>query len=126
MRNLLIPTVLVLTLSIAPVAAVTGENPDRQPLPWLSQQINDRQLNQCKGRVGNPADYSQVERTIPTTQKVVDDTVNFSKDVITTMKGYNTHSPSDPSIGPSGGQIGPSQNVGPTWGRGQDLTIRNR
>jgi hypothetical protein len=126
MRNLLIPTVLVLTLSIAPVAAVTGENPDRQPAPELYQQVNNAQLDQCKGKVGDPADLSQVSRIIPSAQQVVGDTVNFSKDTIATMKGYNTHPPSDPSIGPSGRHIGPSGHVGPAWASGKDLTIHNR
>jgi hypothetical protein len=126
MRTLGALSMLLLALGLWSYPAVAGENPDGKPLPGVSQQINDTQLDQCRGGAGDPADYAQVSRTVPTTQKVVDDTVNFSQDVVSTMKGYNTNPPSNPAIGPSGSQIGPNQNVGPTWGRGQDLTIRNR
>jgi hypothetical protein len=126
MRKLVIPAVLVLTLSLAPIAAVAGENPGNQPMPVLTQQVNDTQLDQITGRVGNPADFSQASKTTATTQKVTDDTVNFSQHVMETMKGYNTNPPNNPSIGPSGPQIGPNSNVGPTWARGQDITMHNR
>ena len=126
MRTLVIPAVLVLTLSIMPVAAVAGEIPDRQLVPELSQPVKDTQLDQFKGRLGDPTDLSQVSRTVPTTQQVVGDTVNFSENVMGTLKGYNTHPPSDPSIGPSESHPGPIGNTGPPWARGKDITIHNR
>jgi len=125
MRTLVIPVVLVLIMGIWAVAATAGENSGSGPSPTVSQQVNDTQLDGCKGRLGNPADLSQVSRTVPNTEQVVGDTVNFSKDVIATMKGYNTHPPDDPSIGTQGSP-GPSQNIGPTWARGQDITMHNR
>ncbi len=126
MRTLVIPAVLVLALSMVPVAAMAGENPGSQPVPGVSQKINDTQLDRCRGGVGDPADLSQASRNVSTTQKVVGDTVNFSENVMGTLKGYNTNPPSDPSIGPSGNQIGPNSNIGPSWARGPDLTVRNR
>jgi len=41
------------------------------------------------------------------------------------MQGYNTHPPSDPSIGATG-HNGPSQGIGPTWMRGKDITVYMR
>ena len=128
MRTMVIPAVLELTLSKMTVAdvAVAWEIPGRQPVPELSQPVNDTQLDQFKGRLGDPTDLSQVSRTVPTTQQVVGDTVNFSENVMGTLKGYNTHPPSDPSIGPSESHPGPIGNTGPTWARGKDITIHNR
>jgi hypothetical protein len=126
MKNLVIPAVLVLTLSLAPVALAAGENPGSQLGPALSQQVNETQLDQCKGKMGDPADYSQVSKTVPNTLQATGDTINFSENVMGTLKGYNTHPPSDPAIGPSGGPIGPSGNIGPTWARGTDITVHNR
>ena len=56
MKNLAISAVLVLCLM--PTAAAAGENPGSQPNPALSQQVNDTQLGQCRGRMGNPTDIS--------------------------------------------------------------------
>ncbi len=126
MRTLVIPAVLVLALSMMPAAAVAGEKPGSGPMPGVSQKINDTQLDQCRGGLGDPADLSQASKTVPTTQKVVGDTVNFSENVMGTMKGYNTNPPSDPSIGPSGSQMGPNSNIGPSWARGPDITLHNR
>ena len=125
MRTLVIPAVLVLTLSMVPVAAVAGDNPGRQPVPELSQQVNDTQLSQYKGKLGEPTDFSQVSRTVPTTQQVIGDAVNFSENIMGTMQGYNTHPPSDPSIAATG-HNGPSQGIGPTWMRGKDITVYMR
>ncbi len=123
MRTLVIPAIWVLTLSLAPMAAVAWDNPGNQPTPGLSQQVSDTQLGQINGKVGSPADLSQTATTTSTAQKVTGDTVNFSPRVMDTMKGYNTNPPNNPSIGPSGSQIGPNGNVGPTWARGQDITM---
>jgi|WetSurMetagenome_2_1015567.scaffolds.fasta_scaffold200325_1 hypothetical protein len=126
MKTLVTPAILVLTLSLAPVVAVAGDNPVNQPVPGLSQEVSDTQLDQFKGKVSDPADLSQTSRTVPTTQKVAEDTINFSENVIATMKGYNTHPPNSPAIGPSG-PIGPSGGIGPTWARGgNDITMHNR
>jgi hypothetical protein len=127
MRNLVIPAVLVLTMTLAPMAALAGENPGGQPMPALSQQVSDTELGQLNGKVRNPADFAQVSRNTSTTLKVAGDTVNFSQHVIDTMNGYNTNPPTNPSCGPSGSQIGPNSNVGPTWAQGgRDITMHNR
>ena len=125
MRTLIIPVVLV--LSLMPMAATAAENPGSRPNPALSQQVNDTQLGQCRGRMGNPADLSPASKTVPTTLQATGDTINFSENVMATMKGYNTHPP-DPSMGPVGptGPSGPNDNIGPTWARGRDITVHNR
>ncbi len=127
MKNLVIPAVLALTLSLAPVALAAGENPGSQLGPALSQQVNETQLDQCKGKMGDPADYSQVSRTVPTAQQATGNTINFSENVMATMQGYNTNPP-DPSMGPVGptGPTGPSGNIGPSWAKGPDITVHNR
>src|SRR3974390_940796 len=98
MRTLVIPAVLVLTLSMVPVAAVAGDNPGRQPVPELSQQVNDTQLSQYKGKLGDPTDFSQVSRTVPTTQQVIGDAVNFSENIMGTCRATT---PIHPAILPS-------------------------
>jgi hypothetical protein len=123
MRTLVIIAVLLLTCMLS-VAAVAGEHAAVQPAPVLSQPVNDAQLGQFRGGMTNPADYARVNRNVSTTQQVSGDTVNFSQDVMATMKGYNTHPPSDPSIGPKG--AGPAGGVGPTWLKGPDITQHNR
>jgi|WetSurMetagenome_2_1015567.scaffolds.fasta_scaffold119650_2 hypothetical protein len=120
MRTLVITAILMLTLSMAPVGALAGENPGGQPVPGVSQQVNDTQLDRCKGKVGDPADYSQVSRTVPTTQRVVDDTVYFSKNVMKTIDGTYGHR--EPGTGPQG-KVGPNyNNIGAPWTRGKDIT----
>ncbi len=127
MKNLLIPAVLVLSMTLAPVAAGAGANPGGQPAPALSQQVNDTQLDQFKGKMGDPVDFSsQASRLVPSTvvpqtQQVTGDTINFSEHVMDTMQGYNTH-PSNLSTGP----LGPGGNVGPSWLRGPDITVHTR
>ena len=125
MKTLAISAVLV--LSLMTTAAAAGEHPGSQPNPALSQQVNDTQLGQCRGRMGNPADLSQAEKTVSTTLQSTGDTINFSENVMATMKGYNSNPP-DPSMGPVGpaGPSGPSGNIGPTWLRGPDITVHNR
>ncbi len=127
MRTLIIPAALVLALSLMPMAAAAGENPGSQPNPALAQQVNDTQLGQCRGRMGNPVDLSQASKTVPTTLQATGDTINFSENVMGTLKGYNTHPP-DPAMGPVGpeGSCGPSGNIGPSWARGTDITVHNR
>jgi hypothetical protein len=121
----MISGVLVLALALTPVAAGAGDNPGQQPVPGVSQQVNDMQLSNFKGRVGDPADLSQASRTVSTTLQVVGDTVDFAGNVMDTMKGYNTHPPNNPAIGPSG-HTGPAGNIGPSWLQGKDITVRMR
>jgi hypothetical protein len=123
MKTLAISGVLALALTLTPVAAGAGDNPVQQPVPGVSQQVNDTQLSHFKGKVGDPADLSQASSTIPTTLQVVGDTINFAEDVMATMKGYNTHPPNNPAIGPAG-HTGPGGNIGPSWLQGKDITIR--
>ena len=68
-----------------------------------------------------------MEKTVPTTLRATGDTINFSENVMGTLKGYNTNPP-DPSMGPIGptGPCGPSGDIGPTWMRGTDITVHNR
>lgn len=130
MKTLVIPAVLGLIMTLAPVAASAGENPVNQTTPALSQQVNDTQLDQFKGRLGDPVDFSsQASRFVPSTVlpqtlQIVGDTVNFSENVMGTLKGYNTH-PSNLATGPTG-SLGPGSNVGPSWLRGPDITVRAR
>ena len=125
MKTLVISAVLLLTLSLLQVGAVAGEPPGSQALPGGAQPVNENQLDQLKGGVGNQADYSQVSRAVPATRGVVEDNVYFSTNVMKTIDGTYPHS--DPSPGPQG-QVGPVGNcVGPTWARGgRDITDRVR
>jgi len=128
MRTLVIPAVLVLTLSMAPVAAVAGENPGVQSVPESFQQMNDTQLRHFSGKLGATVDSSLGPKNAPqAVGQAITDTINFSENVIATMKGYNTHPPDNPSIGAgAGGNVGPNSNIGPSWARGQDITVHMR